>query len=147
MGGVSGLAFDRSIHWTLLPAGVLLTVAIIWMEATRPRGPFETDDRMELIDLSLIWLGTEVLLGGVVVVLVGTGLLVLNASRAPSPKRSITLSLVLVGLYMAVILVILTVLVPAAGIGGVWPVAAMILLTWATFSLAIVHSVRSWRAR
>ena len=75
MGGVSGLAFDRSIHWTLLPAGVLLTVAIIWMEATRPRGPFETDDRMELIDLSLIWLGTEVLLGGVVVVLVGTGLL------------------------------------------------------------------------
>lgn len=144
---MSGLAFDRAIHWTLLPAGILLTAVIVWMEAARPRGPFETDDRMELIDLSLIWFGTEVLLGGVVVVLVGTGLLVLNASRAPSPSRSIVLSFALLGLYVAVILVLLAVLVPAAGIGGVGPIAAVILLILATFSLAIVHSVTSWRAR
>lgn len=141
-----GLAVDRAIQWTLLPAGVLLTVAIIWMEAARPRGPFETDDRMELIDLSLIWLGTEVVLGGVVVVLVGTGLLVLNASRAPYPKRSIILSIALLGLYVAVTLALVAVLVPSAGVGGVWPIAAMILLTWTTFSLAIAHSVTSWRA-
>jgi hypothetical protein len=132
--------WTRIVYWAIVPAVILLAINVIYVEMTRPRGPFgQGERRMVLLNNAINYLFAEVFQVVLALFLIAIGGILWKASRHPrgtATERALAITLGGVYVLSAICAALLTPQMPdfsaLFGLGLV-----LVVLTWVALVLAI----------